>query len=192
MDWIMEPSILAYNMYTRGDIGLSLDDILNEYMPGISIEADFEKYQQLVNLIISCGSQCSINNTGWSYNHNDIIDFLKLQPGQKVNIFNVDHHHDLGYEKDVNKIDCSNWVYYLHQMGYLNTYYWIGNKNSQFPMMELDNYIYSTDIGILQYTHFDKIFVSFSPNWIPKKYHPLCYILADLLKKSSVTQDIDK
>ena len=198
MDWIMEPSIVAYNMVTMSDIGLSLDDILNEFMPGITIQADFTKYQQLLDLITIQGLQHSQNNTGWAYNHADILNFLQLKPGQQVNIFNVDHHHDLGYElkNNLNRIDCSNWVYELHKNGHLNAYYWIKNNNSQLPapeqISELNNYIASNDICILQNIQFDKVFIATSPSWIPKKYHPLSQAAVELLRVLSSIQNIDK
>ena len=196
----MEPSIAAYNIIARDHNGLSLDDLLNETMPGIITHADFNKFQQLIGLITKQGMLLSGNNTGWSYNHDDIISFLQLEPGQKVNIFNIDHHHDLGYDKvtvdnKFYRVNCANWVYDLNQKGHLNTYYWIGNNNSQMPapeqIAELPHYVSSNDIFILQNVSFDKIFISTSPSWIPKKYHPLSHTAVELLGMLS-TANIDK
>lgn len=181
----MEPSIVAYNMFVKCHNGLSLDDTLEKLMPGITPEADLTKFHQLISLITAHAIHLPGNCCGWSLDHDDILHFLQLQPEQKVNIYNIDHHHDLGYEDSPCSINCSNWVNALNQSGHLNTYHWIGNNNSQNPSREqiqnLNNYISSNDIYMLQNIKFDKIFIATSPCWIPKKFHTLNNILIELL-----------
>lgn len=192
MDWIMAPSIAAYNHFVRTNTGRSLDDVLKTYAPGITTKADMEKFYQIMNLIINC-SALGEKNTGWSYSHDDIINFLQLKEGQKIHLFNVDHHHDLGYEDNANspyyRVNCANWVSDLNRNNHLASYCWVNNETSQNPDEEqiqvLPEYLTSKDIYILKRIPFDKVFIATSPDWIPGDYHPLLWTATKTLSRLS-------
>ena len=180
MDWIMAPSIEAYNHLVYTNKGISLDDVLNTYMPGINVEADMEKFYQIIRLILTAADGIERKNKGYSNRHDDIIGFLDLKEMQKINLFNIDHHHDLGYDSlapgdKYYHLNCGNWVNNLANKGIIETYGWVNNETSILPdqdhLKNISNYFISKDINILSNTTFDKIFISGSPEWLPKKYH---------------------
>ena len=188
IDWIMEPSIQAYNDFIYTNNGLSLDDILLRHMPGISVEADFSKYLKIVRLLLKNIKEAQ--QTGWAQRHDDIVYFLDLKDNQKINLFNVDHHHDINYsdirpDNKYFKLNCGNWIDYLASKNQINMYTWISNKTSIPPddqlLQALPNYIECKDIDMLDNMTFDKIFVSCSPEWIPKKYHPLSDAITSII-----------
>ena len=89
----------------------------------------------------------------------EIYKLLRLDTLENENeIFNVDHHHDINYDKepyDNEKFREGNWLYYLIIKGLLKKYIWIHNHNSNLQtnqlhlVRNLEYYNHTTDINIL-------------------------------------------
>ena len=66
-------------------------------------------------------------------NVNKIIDKLNIE--DKIELFNLDFHHDLGYGPNPQResLNCGNWVYKLILEDKLKSYTWLNAKDSVLP-----------------------------------------------------------
>jgi hypothetical protein len=132
-----------------------------------------------------------------------IIDFLKND--NNLNIINIDHHHDLGYdERDdtkegtLNSPNCGNWAKFLFDSNKMKNYIWIKNVNSvgivrekvneqmiKYEILEKNFCEFYNEILNL---NFDKIFICLSPEWVPEHYHPLFFLMLDLINQKKGCQ----
>ena len=190
-DIIMAPDINLYNPLTPR-IAV-IDDLINQHPCLTGLRADFTHYQKLANLILTVGANMNYHDVCVSFSHEHIGKFLINDTD--LEIINIDHHHDLGYDENDNfeKCTCANWAYYLFKKGQLKKYTWLNNPNSgaipptqneecfsSFPFCELEEKEY-----IKQFGQPDKIFLCLSPEWVPEQYHPLFFLMLDLLNKQN-------
>ena len=142
----------------------------------------------MINLILELSKDISYSNICVAFSHEHIGQFLKND--KDLEIINIDHHHDLGYDEDdpYEKCTCANWAYYLFKQGKLDKYIWLNNNNSDIipPPRHEANFFseFFCDINETSYINRfgrpDKIFICLSPEWVPSQYHPL-----DLLNKQN-------
>ena len=102
-----------------------------------------------------------------NFKTSDKIIFLKTHhqilnhfvPEDKYSIDNIDHHHDINYDKDGyhnNWFREGNWVYYLLTRKMLSKYHWVHNHNSLYGsqqaelMRDIPEYSFTTDINSVQ------------------------------------------
>lgn len=193
-DWIMEPSIEAYNHISRGDaLGpLRTWGKIYEVIPALNPECDLNKFNILYHLLLDKGKTLTKEDIFIGFNHDQIYNFLK-DYNEKFNIVNIDHHHDMGYPQNGHDIEAfeqlsvANWVHYINKNKELLSYTWIHNKNSLHPREEEINnikmYMHSTDIDLIENMKFDKIFLCASWEWVPPKYESLFDILVSTIDK---------
>ena len=100
--------------------------------------------------------------------HHEIVSHLPI--GKVYDIVNFDHHHDVFYPGWHSKkiLDEGNWVNWIDELGFLGSYTWYRNKDSEDldPSVKLkcsyEEKFYDHD----PLPEFDYIFVCSSPNWI--------------------------
>ena len=192
-DWIMEPSIEAYNKLAKIEcLGpMRTWENIIKTIPSLNVECDLIKFQILYELLIQKSKTLAKDNILIALNHDAIYNFL--QNDNQLHVYNIDHHHDMGYphylndEHVYNTLSVANWVYYLDQTKTLQTYTWIHNKNSTQPTKDSTKlscyYTHSTEISVLDDIQFDKIFLCASWEWVPLKYEPLFNILVSIIDK---------
>ena len=147
----------------------------------------------MINLILELSKDISYSNICVAFSHEHIGQFLKND--KDLEIINIDHHHDLGYDEDdsYEKCTCANWAYYLFKQGKLDKYIWLNNNNSDImpPPRHEANFFSELfcDINETSYINRfgrpDKIFICLSPEWVPSQYHPLFFLMLDLLNKQN-------
>ena len=146
-DWIMEPTIEAYNNLAHGHDPHGYAEIwkiIQNKMPGFEPECDLNKFTDLFFFLKSLAKNISKENIKIAFNHEEIYDFVK--DCEELTIYNIDHHHDMGYSKPserqednqslLEELGCGNWVSYLRKNNNLNQYCWVGNYNSIYPRSE--------------------------------------------------------
>lgn len=179
-DIIMSPSINFYNDMVGDDVLLS--NLLEDF-PQLenSFNADLYIYQYFTRFI----TQMCMNGVPVHFitNHQDIIPFLSKYD-EPVNVYNFDHHHDIGYginnwNMKINKVACGNWVKYGKDNNLINDYIWIHDDNAgelegiprkkyltkEYSLNEYSAKKHSLDIG--------EIIICASWEWIPPSYNPL-------------------
>lgn len=198
-DWIMAPSIVAYNEFAHG--GGSNDwEVIQSLMPGVSFKADMDKYLQLVVYLTNICDKLKDRNCFLTANsHDDIVHCMtkEWKIGNKpYNIYNIDHHHDCGYGNDFNlaelnkqELSCANWaVKLLNECPNYQSYTWIKNNNSSMSIPDdileiMPYHVFSSDINVINYVNFDYVFMCSSPGWTPPNYLPLFDALRFSLEK---------
>ena len=138
----------------------------------------------------------------YEFNESNQPDNKDKELSFKYDLLNIDFHHDVLYRaqdrtaiKNFNKYNCSNWVGYLFIKDKIDKYTWIKAANSDM----YDNRLNGTyDIKVNyesirlisdpkkfieeQETKFDKIFLCFSPQWVPYQYKHLYDLIVDLFE----------
>lgn len=192
----MEPSIEGYNNLV-GKYGTDMWAKIKEYSPGIYYKADYQKYMELFH-VLSDKVTPEID-LYIAKDHNDIMHCIDpLIEKRQFRLYNIDHHHDLGYYDLDDKRTLEDFAKEAYHLGnwarkYLIQpncilYNWIGNKNSSkalYPAIKpyLDKYMMSTTINSVMYAQFDVVFICASPNWVPAEYSPLFDALVTFVEK---------
>lgn len=190
----MYPSIEMYN-YTSCMHGLDAWDVMNVLAPGVTFAMDYDKYKQLFEILTA--KITPDTKVALGMNHDEILQFIDpVMDNSKFRLYNIDHHHDLGYYGDditIEKIlnspyDLGNWAFKCLSHPNCQLYQWIGNPNSNKKIataldLYLENYMFTLNTSDVDNTTFDYIFICSSLPWIPKQYHPLFDSLELMVEK---------
>lgn len=116
---------------------------------------------------------------------NDIIKQLNIK--EKIELFNLDFHHDLGYSPDpsLESLNCGNWVYKLILENKINSYTWLNTKDSKppniFPNCKYNVIdIIKNNYMLRELQDIDILIICLSPEWVPPYYQNLFYLWRDL------------
>lgn len=173
-DIIMAPSIDLYNDGLNGKVW---DKIEQNNLIAHLLNADNLHYQRLTNFLLFLTNKLNYKQIHFIASHEQIISFLN--PNEKHVFVNIDHHHDLGYDKEKKDLNCGNWGLFIPQ---LQHYMWINNLTSTFPM---DNQIkyqscFLKDYDLNNLSIPDEVFICYSEPWIPTAHRPLFFLWMDL------------
>lgn len=134
-DIVMHWSIQFYNDLLDDDT--TIESIMSEnphanFIPNI----DLYLYKYITEYILQCISRLPKDRIKFIESHEEVTDFFE-GVDQKFNIFNIDHHHDIAYDKDdieneIEELTCGNWVKYLFEKYGSNfqEYIWIYDEES--------------------------------------------------------------
>jgi len=180
-DIIMAPSIGLYNDCIGDD--WSIQGIEKEY-PAVPmvLPPDYYLYQYLTSFLIQQFKKMDASKIFFIKSHETAAKLLEGHTG--VNLCNIDHHHDVGYENvrartKIFKPDSGNWIKYLKDKKIIDTYLWVHNSNSTFPIKELTTNYIDADRELKQMDldnipeQIDLLIICNSPEWIPSLYQPL-------------------
>lgn len=123
--------------------------------------------------------------------HKNLKDIIQNNTHELVDLTNIDHHHDIGYQIENWKLplknyNCGNWVKACWDAGYLNSYTWVHNETSV-PVEDkkgeekyLTESIVLSKYGQIADKRWDMLVLCASWEWIPGAYHPLFYLWQNL------------
>ena len=178
-DIIMAPSIELYNNKVSPT---GWEEIfVNNHQLMLS-QADLTHYQRLTNWLLKAFEQIPKENVHFIQDHEHAINCIPKN--ENIVLTNIDHHHDVLYNKDDIMLNCGNWVRALSDMGILQRYAWINNGNSAPYLFEENKDIINYTIDLREF-NFDTLAVPdvlilcFSPMWIPPAYRPLFFTWMD-------------
>ena len=82
----------------------------------------------------------------------------------EYNLINIDHHHDISYDKDNKSLNQGNWIYHLCNIFNKKiNYTWISNPNSEHPFPDtitnLKSFSFDHNLDYIKERKFDKIFI---------------------------------
>ena len=138
--------------------------------------------------ILNLFKKLTYKQISYGIDHNEIMQLIDMYPNSNFNIYNYDAHHDL-YALNNNiwlnplnirgkKVDIGNMFFQLMREDKIITYNWIVNTNVHNTLTEdVKQHIgksYLKKVNIItaenfsSKTHFDHLFISISPEWIPK------------------------
>ena len=182
-DIIMNPCIDIYN-----DADITADQYLTKFDFLGHMKADLQLYRKLTNFIMSFKSE----QITFIYSHADIIEKLnKIE--EPIDLYNIDYHHDIGYDDDINwkaplrDFNEGNWVKKLWDDKKLTSYTWLKDYKSENPSMEVEkryltnkHFIHAFDLDELKDS--EKLYIALSPEWVPSHYTELYDLWGDLTK----------
>jgi len=156
------------------------------------LNADLIHYQRLTKWLYEIIKKISKENIIFIENHAAINKYL---PREKMNVYNIDHHHDCGYglkTEESESLNCGNWVYDISRHGFLNTYTWIKNISSSQEKEKYEgliNYQFDLlDYDLEKLPKPDLLILCLSEPWTPPEYRPLFYLWKDLLERYYQTE----
>ena len=192
-DIIMAPDINLYNdmVGTSPDGERSIETRIQQYPLLNGCRADLNHYQRLVTYILEVIQSLNVEDIRISFSHEDIKN--TLQGLEDVHIYSIDHHHDLGYfqpNKDPNEAEdhcsCANWGECFFNKGVITSFTWLNNNNSGPLPPQWENKINVVDLQDVEFNTLplmNKLFICLSPEWVPKMYHPLFFLILDLINQ---------
>ena len=200
-DYIMFPCINLYNDITSGGENATVIWEMLKRERGISDEFllyDPKAYRAIIKLIKTIKDKDKNIELISITEHDELVSEIALGDETKYDLVNIDFHHDIMYRptdrknlKNFGTYNCSNWVGYLMLNNKINSYTWIKAPNSSLYDHKLDGTYdikFETesiraieDLDTFLSNHcFDKIFLCFSPQWVPYKYKHLYDLIIDL------------
>ena len=138
--------------------------------------------------VLDMFKKLSYKETNYGIDHNEIIQLIDLYPDSKFNIYNYDAHHDL-YALNNNiwlnplnirgkKVDIGNMFFQLMREDKIIIYNWIVNTTIHNTLIEevkqnigktfFKKVNIITAESFTNNVYFDHLFISISPEWIPK------------------------
>lgn len=180
-DIIMAPSITLYNDKVPA---LTWDELQKN--PHFQLlNADMIHYQKILNYLLRCIQFLPKEKIHFIDDHSYVCQFIH----DKVDLINIDHHHDIGYTDDINQKvtipNCADWVHYLMDNNMINSYTWINNSNSYIEEKCVDYFPIKTisfqtvdiwrDLPIP-----DELILCMSTPWTPPDYRYLFCALIDI------------
>ena len=184
-DIIMAPDINLYNPLINPPH--KFEDLMEIYPVLSGCRADLEHYRNLVLYILKVAKTLDVKDIRVSYSHEDIKNVLN--ECIDVHVYNIDHHHDLGYpiegKNEPEGCTCANWGDFYFENQTIKSFTWIKNSNSDdHPKYKNDLRVRSfnlEDFDLSTLPPMDKIFLCLSPEWVPPMYYPLFYNILDLI-----------
>lgn len=176
-DIIMEPSIIFYNHIVPS---ARWEDLYKNAIPNL-FTADLIHYERLTKWVINMFHSLPAENVQFIYSHDMAYELLKDY--DNIELINIDHHHDYGYDKgDNSKVTCANWVKYLAQENHLASYLWVNNESSDVhPNATIDSQcLKKTNLSTLNP---DILIICLSPEWVPPHIRPLFDLWTDFYEQ---------
>ena len=179
--------------------GIEQSYTISDFTPNL------EYCEIILNLFQNYSSQ--INTIYIGQDHSSILTAIELEKNNfqqpyNFNLYNIDYHHDIGYEKQAiediknNRINCGNWVGFLNYYKFLNQYFWLEGLGTHF-----DQFILTNDLKELLPSNFERkifdkdfpldlnidlLYITFSPPWIPPKYYEIIAIILKELDQNKI------
>ncbi len=191
-DIIMAPDIGLYNPLIRAgseEKNVTLKKLCEDFPMLNNCRADLNHYQKIVNFLINNIKHLNPKDIRVSFTHEDIKHLLSGL--SNVNMFSIDHHHDLGYvnpEDDVEEnipCTCANWGDFFLRDKTITHFTWLKNTNSsEHPIYSKDSRITTfnlSDYDLNDIPKIDKLFLCLSPEWTSEAFFPLFYLILDLI-----------
>lgn len=147
------------------------NDYYTKYPEITKITLDKEKISKaLINIK---KSKPSATNIFVARSHKSIMEYVikDLVTYGKINIVNVDHHHDMHYTGG-DKLNCSNWLRLTKELFSQDDIHvtWIKNEDSveiDITGDKVDIPCITTNINHIAKYDYDYIFICLSPEWTP-------------------------
>jgi len=110
----------------------------------------------------------------FDYNHHNINKYFNLN-FDECNLYNIDDHHDAGYDENQKFLHEGNWLWHLIQAFPKKIkYHWIANTSSK-PITNdfyvncfnqlIKSYKFDYNVNCIDKTEYDTIFICCSPNY---------------------------
>ena len=159
-------------------------DRLVKTMPLLGyVRFDAHAYRAIVNILIEAKQLIGKDNIHFIIDHEEILQYLPKD--KEFNLYNIDHHHDMGYEEKIGvRPQCGDWVCHAYDKYPMKKYYWVSDDLGVEP--DTDKYeVQRLRVNSFSYHNIlpetSKVIVCLSPTWVPSQFYPLYDLLHDLM-----------
>lgn len=159
-------------------------DRLVKTMPLLGyVRFDAHAYRAIANILIEMKQLIGKDNIHFIINHEEILQYLPKD--EEFNLYNIDHHHDMGYEEKIGvRPQCGDWVCHAYDKYPMKKYYWVSDDLGVEP--DTDKYeVQRLRVNSFSYHNIlpetSKVIVCLSPTWVPSQFYPLYDLLHDLM-----------
>ena len=159
-------------------------DRLIKTMPLLGyVRFDAHAYRAITNILIEAKQLIGKDNIHFIIDHEEILQYLPKD--KEFNLYNIDHHHDMGYEEKIGvRPQCGDWVCHAYDKYPMKKYYWVSDdlgvepdtEKYEVQRLRVNSFSYH---NILPET--SKVIVCLSPTWVPSQFYPLYDLLHDLM-----------
>lgn len=148
---------------------------------------DYKPCDDSINFIINIiKNKCKTSTFFHIKEHDEVLEYLERLNIRNSDLWNIDYHHDLGYESpfNFNQVNIGNWVIHSRIKGFVNNYYWIRQDDSIQPYLNQIKMKHSSwkDLKVENIPSFDYVFICTSERYTPKNY----WFLSKALYKYSI------
>lgn len=182
----MWQDIQIYNDSISSNSKDSVDRLVKS-MPLLGyVRFDAHAYQSITNLLMEAKDIIGADNIYFIINHEQILSLLPKD--KEFNLYNLDHHHDMGYEEKIGvRPQCGDWVCHAYDKHPMKKYYWVTDDLGIDPDYETAEKYAVQRLRVNSFNfksllpETDKIVVCLSPTWVPSQFHPFFHLWEDLL-----------
>lgn len=161
---------------------------MDENSNHLSIDLDWIRTREQINFVNDIiFSSLKIKQINFSYQHHAIYNILEKH--KNINLYNIDHHHDVYYKEPRDIVNEGNWVYHLITKKCIKQYHWIKNIDSEIqfdfpPEMMVSDYEYHVhdNYKFLKEINFQSISIILTPEWTYMNLQPLYEAYIDYFK----------
>ena len=182
-DICMWQDIQIYNDSISSNLKDSVDRLVKT-MPLLGyVRFDAHAYRAIANILIEAKQLIGKDNIHFIINHEEILQYLPKD--KEFNLYNIDHHHDMGYEEKIGvRPQCGDWVCHAYDKYPMKKYYWVSDDLGVEP--DTDKYeVQRLRVNTFSYYNIlpetSKVIVCLSPTWVPSQFYPLYDLLHDLM-----------
>lgn len=137
----------------------------------LSIDLDWIKTKQQLDFINELIFETlKIDQVNFCRQHHALFDFYKDM--RFASLYNIDHHHDVIYEKEWKGVNEGNWIFPLLNSGAIKEYHWIKNLDSKIQDFTPENltkidmvYRLYDEYDWIKNINFDSLSICFSPEF---------------------------
>lgn len=174
-DIIMWKNLPLYNHLVGDKIDTSVLERITPLL--FYVDADLILYNKLTEYIIFLLKKINKENIVFIDSHEKVLDYIT----EPVDVINIDHHHDLGYnemQRENKKYACANWCYWGLKDNKIKNLFWIHNNTSDpfEPIKEKFNITEMEDMHNIDLQKIiipEKLILCSSFEWIPDQFKPL-------------------
>ena len=147
------------------------------------VRFDAHAYRAIANILIDAKQSIGKDNIHFIINHEEILQYLPKD--EEFNLYNIDHHHDMGYEEKIGvRPQCGDWVCHAYDKYPMKKYYWVSDDLGIDP--DTDKYeVQRLRVNSFSYYNIlpetSKVIVCLSPTWVPSQFYPFYDLLHDLV-----------
>lgn len=182
-DICMWQDIQIYNDSISSNSKDSVDRLVKT-MPLLGyVRFDAHAYRAIANILIEAKQLIGKDNIHFIINHEEILRYLPKD--EEFNLYNIDHHHDMGYEEKIGvRPQCGDWVCHAYDKYPMKKYYWVSDDLGVEP--DTDKYeVQRLRVNSFSYHNIlpetSKVIICLSPTWVPSQFYPLYDLLYDLM-----------
>ncbi|MGL4976393.1 MAG: hypothetical protein ACRC5G_00050 [Cetobacterium sp.] len=157
--------------------------VVRAYQPKNNFDPCEKSMAYLKHILHNC---CNGAKVDIIEEHDEILNIMRDNKYENIELVNFDHHHDISYGEDDHEENLENWVTFAKKEDIIKDYVWIHQDNSKLCHHGAFNYLREswkdTPLSLFEKTKFDHVVICISKHFTPPEYHHLAVELKGEIK----------